>query len=147
MQDAATGAFRPQEDSYLNSGPAPALLRAFTDAVAHLRPAEAPLPRVVYLQGQRWGSALPAPTDVGGRDATGNGDGTVRVLDVAYERSTPPLTFDRAPTAAGAADYAADEGEFLFYAGDFTSRRAPGFEAAALSGLDAASALKRVLGV
>ena len=28
-----------------------------------------------------------------------------------------------------------------------TSRRAPGFEAAALSGLDAASALKRVLGV
>ena len=66
MQDAATGAFRPQEDSYLNSGPAPALLRAFTDAVAHLRPAEAPLERVVYLQGQRWGSALPAPTDVGG---------------------------------------------------------------------------------
>ena len=147
MQDAATGAFRPQEDSYLNSGPAPALLRAFTDAVAHLRPAEAPLPRVVYLQGQRWGSALPAPTDVGGRDATGRGAGTVRVLDVAYERSTPPLTFDRAPAAAGAADYAADEGERLFYAGDFTSRRAPGFEAAALSGLDAASALKRVLGV
>ena len=73
--------------------------------------------------------------------------GTVRVLDVAYERSTPPLTFDRAPAAAGAADYAADEGERLFYAGDFTSRRAPGFEAAALSGLDAASALKRVLGV
>ena len=53
----------------------------------------------------------------------------------------------RAPAAAGAADYAADEGERLFYAGDFTSRRAPGFEAAALSGLDAASALKRVLGV
>ena len=52
MQDAATGAFRPQEDSYLNSGPAPALLRAFTDAVAHLRLAEAPLPRVVYPQGQ-----------------------------------------------------------------------------------------------
>ena len=47
----------------------------------------------------------------------------------------------------GGADYAADEGERLFYAGDFTSRRAPGFEAAALSGLDAASALKRVLGV
>ena len=62
-QDAATGAFKPQEDSYLNGagGPSDALLRTFSAAVAHLRPAAAaPLPKVLYLQGQRCARAASA---------------------------------------------------------------------------------------
>jgi predicted NAD/FAD-dependent oxidoreductase len=40
---------------------------------------------------------------------------------------------------------AADE-QRLYYAGDFCSRRAPGFEAAALSAADAAAHVVRELG-
>ena len=42
-------------------------------------------------------------------------------------------------------DYLVDEELMLFYAGDFVSRRNPGFEAASLSGLDAAVAIARSL--
>ena len=159
MQDATTGAFKPQDDGYLNNGPAPALLRAFLTQTAPLRPAAAagtPTPAVVYLQGQRWGSALPAPSGVGGRDAKGRGAQTVELMGVEYESSTPPLVFARPnPTADDLAtmmfaedadDYLADDALGLYYAGDFTSRRAPGFEAAALAGLAAAEHIARRIG-
>ncbi|CAK0801474.1 unnamed protein product [Prorocentrum cordatum] len=42
MQDAATGAFKPQDNEYLNSGPAPALVREFTKQVDHLRSSRGP---------------------------------------------------------------------------------------------------------
>jgi predicted NAD/FAD-dependent oxidoreductase len=141
MQDAKTGAFRPQEDGYLNSGPAPALVREFLEQVDHLRPQPgSPTPAQLYLQGQRWGSALPAPRNVGGRDGLGHGASTVRILDVAYDRSVPPLVFSRPQPANGdeaTADYFSDEALGLYYAGDFTSHRAPGFEASVLAALDA----------
>lgn len=141
MQDAKTGAFKPQEDAYLNNGPAPALLAAFLRHTSPMRPAAAAEPKVLYLQGQRWGSALPAPVSVGGRDAKGRGEHTVELMGVEYESTTPPLVFSRPPPAAGAedaADFLADDALGLYYAGDFTSRRAPGFEAAALAGHAAA---------
>jgi renalase len=148
MQDAKTGAFKPQEDAYLNSGPAPALLSAFLGQTASMRPDGAPEPTVVYLQGQRWGSALPAPVSVGGRDAKGRGEHTVELMGVAYESATPPLVFPRptpAPGAEDSADFLADDALGLYYAGDFTSRRAPGFEAAALAGRAAAEHIARRL--
>ena len=44
------------------------------------------MPRAVYLQAQRWGSAMPAPTGVGGRDANcKSAQTTVDVLGVDYE--------------------------------------------------------------
>jgi predicted NAD/FAD-dependent oxidoreductase len=151
MQDPLTGAFKPQEDSYLNSGPAPALLSAFAEQVGGLRPAGSPeLPRVVYLQGQRWGSGLPAPAAIGGRDDLGRGAGTASVMGVEYERNVPPLVYDR-PARSGSSsavedvDYLADDALRLYYAGDFTSRRAPGFEAAALAGLDVAQHMTATL--
>ena len=155
MQDPVTGAFRPQEDGYLNAGPAPALLEAFLAAVAQMRSSSAgatgealPVPPVVYLQGQRWGSALPAPCALGGRDIKGRGQSTVRLMDVEYEAATPPLVYER-PAAAAAPDgstyqYQADDDLGLFYAGDFASRHAPGLEAAALSGLAAAEHISRL---
>ena len=44
--------------------------------------------------------------------------------------------------AEEARDYLADDGRGLYYAGDFCSRRNPGFEAAALSAMDAAEAIR-----
>jgi predicted NAD/FAD-dependent oxidoreductase len=189
MQDAATGAFKPQEDSYLNTGPAPALLEAFAQAVAHLRPPVAVTPPeesnsvgsegtvtqllgpdgaqgpdlphlkdlVVYMQGQRWGSAMPAPSSVGGRDSLGRSASTVTLMGVEYETATPSLVYARPEATEAdvigeegggvpAEDFIADDRLGLCYAGDFTSRRAPGFEAAALSGLAAAEHIASLIG-
>ena len=57
----------------------------------------------------------------------------------------PPLL----PTggARGDVDFVALDERRIYYAGDFCSRRAPGFEAAALSGVDVAAHMQRVLGV
>lgn len=151
--------------------PAPALLRAFTDhiAVAHprrLSPSAADsrtatdaaeAPAWVYLQGQRWGSALPAPAFVGGRDGLGVGPATRTVAGVLYESGTPHLRLDacaqrESPTAttskaaggnggkaaAEARDFIADDSVNLYYAGDFCSHHTPGVEAAVLSGKHAA---------
>jgi hypothetical protein len=57
---------------------------------------EKAFPKVLYLQAQRWGSALPAPTNVGGRNHQGRKSTTTRVMDVDYETEVPPLV--RAPT-------------------------------------------------
>jgi hypothetical protein len=147
MQDPVTGAFRPQENAYLNTGtgPAPTLLEAFLRATSRLRsdPSAEPTPEVVYLQGQRWGSAMPAPNRVDGRDAMGRCPSTVRLLDVAYESATPELVYDHpdkdglSSTPTGI-DFHWDNTESLYYAGDYCSSHNPGFEAAALSGCEAA---------
>ena len=165
MQDASTGAFKPQENAYLNTGPAPALLEAFTQAVAPLRPAPpAPcepatglpqaMPQAIYMQGQRWGSAMPAPAGVGNRDALGHArtgpvPGPVtRLMGVAYDSSTPDLVYAKpSPELSGRTgpDFLCDDALGLYYAGDFCSGRAPGFEAAVLSALDAADHMGRAL--
>ena len=53
-------------------------------------------PEVVYLQAQRWGSALPAPTNVDGRNHLGWKPTSTRVMEVDYETEIPPLV--QAPT-------------------------------------------------
>ena len=116
----------------------------------------------MHLQGQRWGSAIPAPVDIPGWDAVGHSASTTRMLDIAYESAVPPLVYERptaspvtqhAPEAAGGGDephhepqhndFLADDSLRVYYAGDFTSRRAPGFEAACLSGIDAAEHIRK----
>lgn len=142
MQDKS-GAFVPQQNSYLNSGPGPTLVAAFAAAVQPLLPTPgAELPRQVYLQAQRWGSAMPAPAGAGGRDAKGRGATTREVLGVAYEAAVPPLLFEPPP---GSDEFVADDKLRLYYAGDYSSQRAPGFETAALSGLAAARHVRGVL--
>ena len=68
------------------------------------------------------------------------------VLDVTYEAATPPLVFERPAVAERErADFLADDELRLYYAGDFCSKRAPGFEAAALSGVDVAEHIRERL--
>ena len=145
MQDPVTGAFRPQETGYLNGkdGPSETLLEAFHHVVRLKisqadRSSSAPgavdgtmgdkvpssecpddIPQCVYLQGQRWGSAFPAPVsccsvhdtpaasfirDSGlSSPAAGTNDSSRKeIMGVLYETSTPP-------TAAAAAAAAARE--------------------------------------
>ena len=139
MQDTS-GAFLPQSDDYLNTGPGPALVAAFAAAVAPmLAAAGRTMPAVIYSQAQRWGSAMPAPR---GWEGT-----PVQVMGVTYQSEVPPLLPAAAEDAASAerADFVADDGQRLYFAGDFCSSRAPGFEAAALSGFDAAEHIVRQL--
>ena len=102
---------------------------AFAAAVAPmLAAAGRTMPAVIYSQAQRWGSAMPAPR---GWEGT-----PVQVMGATYQSEVPPLLPAAAEDAASAerADFVADDGQRLYYAGDFCSSRAPGFEAAALSG-------------
>lgn len=130
MRDPATGAFRPQENSYLNAVPGPALFEAFCRVV---EPSNVPNP--VYLQAQRWGSGLPAPDHL----FAVNED----ICGTRYAGSLPAsLVYPKISTAL---DFVADDNLHLYYAGDFVSHRNPGFEAAALSGLDLAKHLVNTL--
>ncbi|KAL1510535.1 hypothetical protein AB1Y20_006838 [Prymnesium parvum] len=106
------------------------------------------MPSAIYLQAQRWGSALPAPIGVEGRDENGRSAATtVDILGVGYECALPPLVFARPtlPSVARSRDFAAVDEMKLFYAGDFCSSRSPGFEAAALSGRGAAQHIAQVM--
>jgi predicted NAD/FAD-dependent oxidoreductase len=147
MQDPHTGAFRPQEDAYLNGrdGPAERLVSAFEAALGGQ-----PLGKPTYLQGQRWGSAFPAPVRqfasvaAAGQyrsvEEAGVGGSRVEVMGVTYETATPDLrpTPGASATRDGEQDFFMDTAAGLYYASDFCSTRLPGVEAAVLSALDAA---------
>lgn len=155
MQDSQTGAFRPQEEDYLLSEPGPSLFAAFLEAVSpFLVHAGLALPTAIYMHAQRWGSAIPAPALVGGSDKRGfttarmeHGDAVCRAVcgidytaqlsRLVYERPVATAEHGRAPLC----DFL-DVGDGLFYAGDFCSHRNPGFEAAVLSGIEAAACIR-----
>lgn len=85
MQDPKTGAFRPQDMSYLRDGPCAELLAAFERLLTQ-NGRKTSLPKTVYVGGQRWGSAFPAPLGIDGRDSDkGRGPLTVEVMSVAYD--------------------------------------------------------------
>lgn len=99
MQDPSTGEFRPQDPAYLQSqdGPAQTLLRSFAEALGPRMGGADKLPAIAYMTAQRWGSALPSPPNLGGRDACGAGSFTKTVSAPACFH--PPCR-RRAPQAA-----------------------------------------------
>ena len=136
MRDPVTGAFRPQENDYLNSVPGPAIRDAFFDLV---RPylGDSPLPpQTVYLQAQRWGSGLPIDPEKVAPEHIKEVCGTMYASKVkgSVVYSTPPPL----PSSLPSQNFVADDAMGLYYGGDFCSHLNPGFEAAALSGFDIA---------
>ena len=130
MRDPNTGAFRPQENSYLNSVPGPALFDAFLAAIKPYLSDSEP-PKAIYLQAQRWGSGLPVPALLV--------DEEEEILGTRYcSKLKSSLVFG---SHEDATDCLADDQLRLYYAGDFCSGRNPGFEAAALSGIHVAKQL------
>lgn len=129
MRDPTTGAFRPQENDYLNVIPGPMLLKAFQEEVQSHLPNDVTV-EAIYLQAQRWGSGLPAPTN------HLSANHIVHVDGLDYVNHVENLVYDRPQTDEK--DFVMDDERKLYYAGDFCSHCNPGFEAAALSGLDLA---------
>ena len=78
---------------------------------------------------------MPAPANIGGRDAHGSGPQTKTVMHVPYD-SAQTLALVPSESDANTArddDFFKDDDIKLYYAGDFCSPRLPGVEAAALS--------------
>lgn len=137
MQDPKTGEFVPQSSDYLTTIPAPDLLKAFQKVLESKVPQ---FPEVAYLNAQRWGSAMPCHRHLGDTSPTR------RVISgVPYDSGRAAL----APTSRRDGDaefnFLADKDLMLFQAGDMVSRFTPGFESAALSGMDAAEHLVALL--
>ena len=140
MRDPVTGAFRPQENEYLNSVPGPALKDAFFDLVKpYLFEPEEEQP-LYYLQGQRWGSGLPIDPERVSSDDVEEICGTryaskVKGGSIVYPPSCDANSDDDGNTNF---NFVADDDKGLYYGGDFCSSLNPGIEAAALSGFDLA---------
>lgn len=139
MRDPVTGEFRPQSSDYLNTVPGPALAKAFLDAVRQHSVVKMitsdgdslKVPKVVYLQAQRWGSGLPAPEHIA--------SDIQEIYGTRYAATlTSSLVNDASDDTIRTNDFVADDALGLYYAGDFCSHRNPGLEAAALSGLNLA---------
>ena len=151
MQDIKTGSFIPQSPSYLVSVPGRDLEEAFRHEL--LNPdgvlgregtlAKDATPKTVYLDAQRWGSALPCHRSLDSESSTR------RVISgVPYDGQRMPLAptkVDREEAGDDGANFLADDELGLIQAGDMVSVYTPGFEGAALSGVDAAEHVLRLL--
>ena len=143
MQDAQTGEFVPQPPDYLRDGPGADLLTAFAEELTSPDgvlgdDALAAVPPALYVDAQRWGSALPAPRHL---DAT---SATRRVIaGVPYDSGVASLSPTRAVECRHGEQrtFVVDEALGLIQAGDMVSTLTPGFEGAAVSGMDAAEFL------
>ena len=145
MQDPKTGEFIPQSPDYLTTVPGPDLLRAFEEIVCDKagilgNDALTNLPKHVFMDAQRWGSALPCHRHLRHESSTR------KVLSgVPYDSGLHPL----APTRIeeDSKSFLADDDLALYQAGDMMSNYTPGMEGAALSGIDAAEHLLAQLGL
>jgi predicted NAD/FAD-dependent oxidoreductase len=144
MQDAKTGEFIPQAPEYLTKVPGPQLEAAFRRIVQEGRlggtVVEAEdMPKTVFLNAQRWGSALPANRYL---DETSS---TRQIISgVAYDSGAAPLS----PTTKynDELSFVTDADLMLFQAGDMVaSCYTPGFEGAALSGIEVAEYIDALL--
>mmetsp|Transcript_35123 Transcript_35123/g.74160 ORF Transcript_35123/g.74160 Transcript_35123/m.74160 type:complete len:466 (-) Transcript_35123:137-1534(-) len=150
MQDPKTGEFIPQSNDYLTTVPGPDLYKAFESIVCQKdgilgENALDKLPEVVYMDAQRWGSALPCHRHLK------SDSGTRRVISgVPYDAgrfALAPTKNDRQQNndEGRSLSFLMDESLMLFQAGDMMSCYTPGLEGAVLSGSDAAECLYEML--
>jgi hypothetical protein len=149
MQNEKTGEFIPQSKDYLTSVPGPEMVTAFESILLTNYPYNIcpSLPKIVHLDAQRWGSALPCARQLTIQSATRK-----VISGVPYDSGRYPL----APTKMerlhhesnndqSLLSYLADESMMLFQAGDMMSSFTPGFEGAALSGCDVAERVSQLI--
>jgi len=144
MQDAITGEFIPQSADYLTTVPGPDLYNAFKVLIGKETTLDIEtLPKIVFMDAQRWGSAMPAHRHV---DINSSSSSTCRKISgVNYDCGRHSL----APTKeeGGSEDekkkrsFLVDDDLMLLQAGDMMGKHTPGFESAVISGIDAAEYL------
>ncbi len=150
MQDPRTGEFIPQSKEYLTSVPGPDLYNAFvsllrrrsSDGTIIEEDDDTPrndysLPNLIYLDAQRWGSALPCH-----RQLTSESTTRRLISGVPYDHARHPLAPTKVERCGESFLY--DEDLMIFQAGDMMSAHTPGLEGAALSGCDAAERLRNI---
>jgi len=136
MQDPISGAFIPQSPEYLLNVPAPELSKEF------LRLIGLPIEReTLYINGQRWGSALPAP-----RHFANDINSPTRhtLAGVNYDSGIASL----APTVncgLQSQSFVSDDELGLYQIGDMVSSYTPGFEGAVLSAAEASKHLAAII--
>jgi len=143
MQDPKSGEFIPQTKEYLTTVPGPDLKNAFykelmsTDGILG-NDALSSVPRIIHMDAQRWGSAMPAHRHL-------DEDSHTRkvISGVPYDSGRSPLAPTKIVTCRHGDErtFLVDEKLMLFQAGDMMSTFTPGFEGAAISGMDAAEYL------
>lgn len=145
MQDPKTGDFIPQSQDYLTSVPGPDLYNAFCKELLSNNGILGDkkltcLPELIHMDAQRWGSALPCHRHLDEKSATRK-----VISGVPYDSGRSSL----APTKLDKDEntFLSDEDLMLFQAGDMMSSYSPGFEGAAISGMDAAERVLEVLDI
>mmetsp|Transcript_48450 Transcript_48450/g.58454 ORF Transcript_48450/g.58454 Transcript_48450/m.58454 type:complete len:486 (+) Transcript_48450:144-1601(+) len=146
MQDD-DGNFLPQTPQYLTTIPGPHLEQAFREHVTSIievtQQQQQPLPKTTYLNAQRWGSGIPSHRHLDESSPT-----RAVVSGVPYDVGRAPLAPTRVENVRSGPtpdNFLYHEGFNLYQAGDMMSVYTPGFEGAALSGMDAATHLLRNL--
>eukprot|EP00587_Corethron_hystrix_P008436 CAMPEP_0113300254 /NCGR_PEP_ID=MMETSP0010_2-20120614/1962_1 /TAXON_ID=216773 ORGANISM="Corethron hystrix, Strain 308" /NCGR_SAMPLE_ID=MMETSP0010_2 /ASSEMBLY_ACC=CAM_ASM_000155 /LENGTH=308 /DNA_ID=CAMNT_0000153651 /DNA_START=627 /DNA_END=1553 /DNA_ORIENTATION=- /assembly_acc=CAM_ASM_000155 len=143
MQDSKTGEFIPQSEEYLTTVPGPDLESAFRNMLLTNQSVwgddDIPksIPEPIFIDAQRWGSAMPCHRHLDSHSETLN-----VISGVRYDTGRSPL----APTTCifeeeYMRNFIVDENLMLFQAGDMMSNYTPGYESAAISGIEAAEYL------
>ena len=142
MQNEKTGEFIPQSKDYLTTVPGPDMVTAFESILLTNYPniIGPSLPKIVHLDAQRWGSALPCARQLTIQSATRK-----VISGVPYDSGRYPLAPTKMERHESELSYLADEGMMLFQAGDMMSSFTPGFEGAALSGCDVAERVAQLI--
>lgn len=139
-----SGEFIPQTPEYLHSVPIPDLEKAFRIQIespsgilgdSALDPNEY---KVIYRDAQRWGSALSSHN--GPLDDNSSSTRQV-IMGVPYDaqrKSLAPTEVEISNCAIEESSFVVDEERNLFQCGDMMSKYTPGYEGAALSGMETA---------
>ena len=144
MQDPITGEFIPQTNDYLLTVPGPDLKEAFCNEVTSNRGILGNeklecLPEIIHLDAQRWGCAMPAHRHLGESSSTRK-----IISGVSYDSgrsSLAPTIMTQPLENSTQKSFLVDGNLMLLQAGDTVSSFTPGFEGAAISGMDAAQYL------
>ena len=139
MQDAITGEFIPQSTEYLTTVPGPDLYNAFKELIVKETTLDIEtLPKIVFMDAQRWGSAMPAHRHV---DINSSSSTCRKISGVNYDCGRYPLAPTKDEGGGNKLSFLVDDDLMLLQAGDMMGCHTPGFESAVISGIDAAEYL------
>jgi len=120
--------------------PAPDLYNAFKELIGKETTLDLEtLPKIVFMDAQRWGSAMPAHRHI---DVNSSSSSTCRKISgVNYDCGRHPLAPTKDEGGERTSSFLVDDDLMLLQAGDMMGLHTPGFESAVISGIDAAEYL------
>lgn len=129
MRNTVTGDFIPQSKEYLCNGPGKDLSKQF-EKILVSKFGVSNMPRTIFLDAQRWGSALPH----GWSESPTNTSRTIAGTE--YNTGPSSLFPTRKQNEEHVRSFITDDERNLYQAGDMVSGYTPGFEGAVLSAVE-----------